>query len=298
MLLAPITDIFCDIDDFYKQHLSDGNNKILPNPERRRQREGSMSASEIMTILVLFHISHYRTFKDFYLSCVLEDLSSEFPMAVSYSRFVFLIPTVLEPLTAYVLSQAGEKTNYYYVDSTKLVVCHNKRISRNKVFKGIAKRGKSSMGWFFGFKLHLVINQKGELINFCLTKGNIDDRKVVPQIMKNLSGLAAGDKGYLGEKLSEELQQHDLKLITKVRKNMKKKMLSAFEKFFFAHRSIVETVIEQLKSICHIEHSRHRSPMNFLVHLVGGLAAYCLKSVKPSVRLRKIDAVTAGLIQN
>jgi hypothetical protein len=215
MLLAPITDIFCDIDDFYKQHLSDGNNKILPNPERRRQREGSMSVSEIMTILVLFHISHYRTFKNFYLSCVLEDLSSEFPMAVSYSRFVFLIPTVLEPLTAYVLSQAGEKTNYYYVDSTKLVVCHNKRISRNKVFKGIAKRGKSSMGWFFGFKLHLVINQKGELINFCLTKGNIDDRKVVPQIMKNLSGLAAGDKGYLGEKLSEELQQHDLKLITK-----------------------------------------------------------------------------------
>ncbi len=298
MLLAPIVDIFCDIDDFYKGHMQSVSTKILPNPARVRERESMMSGSEIMTILVLFHMSHYRTFKDFYCSCVLQDLSSEFPKAVSYHRFVALIPTVLEPMTTYVLYKAGDRTNYYYVDSTKLVVCHNKRISRNRVFKGIAQRGKSSMGWFFGFKLHLVINQKGELVNFCLTKGNVDDRKVVPKIMKNLSGLAAGDKGYLSDKLSEELQQQNLKFITKVRKNMKKKMLDAFEKFFLSHRGIVETVIEQLKFICHIEHSRHRSPMNFLVHLVGGLAAYCLKPLKPSIKLHKLDAIPKGLIHN
>lgn len=298
MLLTPIVDIFCDIDDFYKGYMQTTSAKILPNPGRMRERESTMSCSEIMTILVLFHLSHYRTFKDFYFSCVLQDLSSEFPTAVSYARFVALIPSVLGALTAYVLSKTGDNTNYYFVDSTKLVVCHNKRISRNKVFKSIAQRGKSSMGWFFGFKLHLVINQNGELISFCVTKGNVDDRKVVPQMMKDLSGLAAADKGYLGEKLAEKLQQQDLKFITKVRKNMKKKMLSAFEKFFLSCRSIVETVIEQLKSICHIEHSRHRSPMNFLVHLVGGLAAYCLKPNKPSANLGKFKQAPLRLIHN
>lgn len=126
------------------------------------------------------------------------------------------------------------------------------------------------MGWFFGFKLHLVINHEGELVSFCITKGNMDDRKPVPKLMQGLSGLGVGDKGYIDKKLNEILAQQGLKLITKVRKNMKKKMLDAFEKFFLSQRSIVETVIEQLKFICQIDHTRHRSPVNFLVNLVSG----------------------------
>lgn len=298
MITTPIIEIFCDIDDFYKDFSKNNSAHVLPNPNRRRCRKSQMSASEIMCILVLFHMSHYRTFKDFYFGCVMRDLKIFFPGLLSYNRFVEVQSSVLLPLMAYVLSKAGEKTNLYYLDSTTLKVCHNKRIYRNKVFKGIATRGKSSMGWFYGFKLHLVINHKGEIMAFCLTKGNVDDRVPVEKLTRNLQGLAAADKGYLSKKLEEDLQQNNLKFITKVRKNMKKKMRTAFEKFFLAHRSIVETVIEQLKSICQIEHSRHRSPMNFLVNLVSGLAAYSLKPRKPALKINSLHDLGPALIPN
>jgi hypothetical protein len=283
MILAPIVEIFCDIDEFYKNYVKESANKLLPLPRGKRQRKMQMSESEMMTILILFHLSHYRTFKDFYIDCVLGQLSGEFPKAVSYPRFVALMPRLLVPLTAYVLSRAGKPTGLYYLDSTKIVVCHNRRIYRNKVFKGIAERGHCSVGFFYGFKLHLAINHQGEIVSFCITKGNVDDREVVEELMRGLSGLGAGDKGYISKDLQETLAKQGLKLITKVRKNMKKKILNAFEKFFLHQRSLVETVIDQLKSICHIEHTRHRSPLNFLVNLISGLAGYCLKPRKPSI---------------
>lgn len=287
MLLAPIVEIFCDIDEFYKNHVKKSASKKFPLPKGKRQRKTELSESEMMTILILFHLSHYRTFKNFYIDCVLGQLSREFPKAVSYPRFVALMPRLLAPLTAYVLSRTGKHTGLYYLDSTKMVVCHNRRIYRNKVFKGIAERGHCSVGFFYGFKLHLAINHQGEMMSFCITKGNVDDRQVVEKLTRGLTGLGAGDKGYISKNLQETLEKQGLKLITKVRKNMKKKILSAFEKFFLYQRNIVETVIDQLKSICHIEHTRHRSPVNFLVNLVSGLAGYCLKPKKPSIRRSK-----------
>lgn len=299
MLLAPIVEIFCDIDDFCKHHIKIQKEKCLPLLGKKRgNRTPIMSESELITILVLFHLSHYRTFKDFYLSCVLEDLSECFPKAVSYNRFVELMGRVLELLTSYVLSKAGAQTNLYYIDSTKLVACHNRRIYGHKVFKGIAARGYSSVGYFYGFKLHLAINHQGELISFCLTRGNVNDLSVVSKLTKNLTGLLAGDKGYVSKKLEDELQNQGLKLITKLKKNMIKKVRTAFEKFFLAQRNLIETVIGQLKSICHIEHSRHRSPLNFLVNLVGGLAAYSIKSRKPTVKTTKLSDNEAILIPN
>lgn len=298
MILAPIVEIFCDIDDFYKSHVKQLAAKSLPLPKGKRQRKTEMSESEMMTIMILFHLSHYRTFKDFYLDCILDQLSVYFPKAVSYPRFVALMPRMLEPLTTYVLSKTGKHTSLYYVDSTKMVVCHNRRISRNKVFKEIAERGHSSVGYFFGFKLHLAINHQGELMSFCITKGNVDDRKVLTKLMRGLSGLGAGDKGYIDKKLNETLMNQGLRFITKVRKNMKKRMLNSFEKFFLSQRSVVETVIEQLKSVCQIEHTRHRSPVNFLVNLVSGLAGYCLKPRKPSIKIDKLQPACPALIHN
>lgn len=283
MILAPIVEIFCDIDEFYKNHLKETAKKLFPLPPNKRQRKTKLSESEMMTIMILFHLSHYRTFKHFYLDCVLGQLSREFPKAVSYPRFVALMPRLLAPLTAYLLSRTGKHTGLYYLDSTKMVVCHNRRIYRNKVFKGVAERGHCSVGFFYGFKLHLAINHQGEIMSFCITRGNVDDREVVEKLTQGLTGFGVGDKGYISKKLTESLAKKGLKLITKVRKNMKKKMLSAFEKFFLYQRGIVETVIDQLKSICHIEHTRHRSPVNFLVNLISGLAGYCLKPKKPSI---------------
>ncbi len=283
-MLAPVTEIFCDIDDFCKLYFKQQSIYLLPNPERNRDRESQMSISEIMTILVLFHMSHYRTLKDFYIECVLGDMKNCFPTAHSYSRFVACEHSVLTALLAYLFSRAGNKTGLYFIDSTTLRICHNKRIYRNKVFKGLAERGKTTMGWFFGFKLHLVINHKGELVSFCLTKGNVDDRAVVRHLTKGLTGIMGGDKGYIDNKMTTELDARELRFVTKVRKNMKKKMLSAFERFFLSQRGIIETIIDQLKNLYQIDHSRHRSPINFLVNLIGGLVAYTYRPNKPGIK--------------
>lgn len=297
-MLAPVTEIFCDIDDFCKQYLKQNSVYLLPNPNRKRDRESQMSMSEIMTIVVLFQMSHYRTFKDFYCESVLQDMKNYFPHALSYTRFVACKPAALMLLAAYLLSKTGEHTGLYYIDSTTLRICHNKRIYRNKVFKGIARRGKSTMGWFYGFKLHIVINHQGDLVSFCLTKGNVDDRAVVRKLMANLKGLGAGDKGYLGQALADDLAEHGLRFLTKVRKNMKKKMLSAFEIFFLKHRGIVETIIDQLKNLYHVEHSRHRSPINFLVNTVAALIAYAWRPNKPGIRVDKLQSNLCAVIQN
>lgn len=284
-MLAPIEEIFCDIDDFCKIWFEERSLYLLPSPNRKRQRSCRMSSSEVMTIVILFHLSHYRTFKDYYRDCVQQNMKHYFPKLVSYNRFTEIMSSVLVPLAAYLYSRLGEKTGLYYVDSTPLEVCHNKRIYRHKTFKGIAERGKTSMGWFFGFKLHVVINHKGELAAFCVTKGNVVERAPLEQLFKNLEGLAAGDKGYLSKQKTDSLWAKGLRLITRVRRNMKEKTMNLFERFFLNHRGLVETVIEQLKSICHIDHSRHRKPDNFVVNLLSGLMAYMLRPRKPTLNL-------------
>jgi hypothetical protein len=193
MLLAPIVEIFCEIDDFCKWYEKKKIPKkiTLYKSKKTRNRAKKMTQSEIVTILTLFHLSHYRTFKDFYLSCLRKDLAGFFPIAVSYTRFLELTGRALEVLTAYVLSKVGQKTHLYYIDSTKLVVCHNRRISGHKVFKGIAQRGYSSVGYFYGFKLHIAINHKGELMSFCVTRGNESDLNVASKLSRGLIGILA-----------------------------------------------------------------------------------------------------------
>lgn len=297
-MLAPIVEIFCDIDDFCKCWLSGSNDKLLPNPERKRQRSCRLSLSEIMTIMLLFHLSHYRTFKDYYRYCVEQDLKSYFPNLVSYHRFLELESSVLIPLSTYLLYKAGDATGLYYVDSTSLKVCHNRRINQHKTFAGIAERGKTSVDYFFGFKLHLVFNHKGELMSFCLTRGNVDDRQPLDYLFKGLKGLGAGDKGYLSKKHEEQLAKQGLRLITKVRRNMKKRILTSFEKYFLSQRSLIETIIDQLKAICQIEHTRHRKPDNFVVNLLAGLAAYVVRPRKPQLKINSLPNFSTTLISS
>jgi IS5 family transposase len=188
----------------------------------------------------------------------------------------------------------GEKTGRYVVDSTKMEVCHNLRINRHKVFKELAKRGKTSTGWFFGFKLHVVINHKGELMSFKITTGNTDDRAVVEKLMQGLDGWLFGDKGYISAKLSENLASKGIDLITNVRSNMKKQFIEPIKKWWLGKRRVVETVIGQLKEILHIQHTRHRSPANFLANLLAGLLAYVIKPKKPSVSFAGSITKAAG----
>ena len=209
-----------------------------------------------------------------------------FPALVSYQRFVEWMPSTLIPLSIYLHSGFGQCTGVSVMDSTKIAVCHNRRIKSHKVFKDIGRRGKTSVDWFFGFKLHLVCNDQGELLNIAVTAGNIDDRKPVLTLLKGLSGKVVADRGYISQKLFEQLlTQMGIQLITKLKRNMKNKLMPLIDKLLIRKRSIIETIINQLKNISHIEHSRHRSPVNFLVNLVCGLIAYCHQPKKPSLNI-------------
>jgi hypothetical protein len=258
---------------------------LLASGECQRQRERSLTLSEIMTIVIHFHQSQYRNFKAYYKEYVLKHLRSEFPNLVSYSRFVEFIPSALIPLSVFLRSACfGNCSGISFIDSTALDVCNNRRIAQHRVFEGLAERGKTSTGWFFGFKLHLVVNDRGEILNVMLTPGNVDDRKPVPDLVRNLFGKLVGDRGYISQPLFEELLSNfNLQLIVGIKSNMKNKLMPVFDKILLRKRSIIETIIDQLKNISQIEHSRHRSPMNFIVNLVCGLIAYCRQPKKPSL---------------
>ncbi len=185
--------------------------------------------------------------------------------------------------------RTGKCTGISFIDSTTLNVCHNRRIHSHKVFKGIADRGKSSTGWFYGFKLHLVVNDKGDILSFYLTPGNVDDRdpKTIEILAKDLLGKLFGDKGYLSKNISDILYSKGIQLITKIKKNMKNKLMLMEDKILLRKRAIIETINDQLKNICQIEHSRHRSFTYFAVNIVSGLISYSFIPKKPSLKLDK-----------
>jgi hypothetical protein len=277
--------LFCDVDDFCKIFLPVWNRQLLASGQKQRQRARSLTMSEIMTILIAFHQSHYRDFKAYYTEQVLKSWRSEFPGLVSYTRFVEYIPAALVPLIMFLRTQClGCCTGISFIDSTALDVCLNQRIHSHKVFAGLAARGKTSTGWFFGFKLHLVINDRGEILQFCITPGNVDDRKPVPRLAKQLFGKLFGDMGYISQPLAQTLKSmFNIQLITKLRKNMKNHLMHLADRILLRRRAIVETVIDQLKNISQIEHSRHRSISNFFVNVLCGLIAYCRRPTKPSL---------------
>jgi len=279
-----ILELFCSVDDFWRQFAPSWHQDLLTAGQRQRVRPTQLHPSEIMTIVILFHQSHYRTFKAYYTEYVQRHLQSEFPTLVSYQRFVELMPTILVPLVAYLHTQLGHCTGISFIDSTPLAVCHNARIHSHRVFAGRAARGKTSVGWFYGFKLHLVVNDQGEILAFCLTPGNVDDRHPVPKLATGLVGKLFGDKGYLSQPLAQQLLvTQGLQLITKLRKKMHNRLLDWSDKLLLRKRTIIETITDQLKNISQIEHSRHRSPINFLVNLIAGLIAYCHQPKKPSL---------------
>jgi len=282
-----LTEMFCKYDDFCNEFESQWNKFLIQSGVNSRTRGGKLKLSERMTIFSSFHQSNYRTFKHFYKGYVEQHLKQYFPNLISYERFVSLMPSMLVPLTVFIYSQKGECTGISYIDSTKLAVCANMRIPRNKVFKDIAKRGKSSMGWFFGFKLHLAVNDKGEILAFHISPGNMDDRGPVEGMAQNLFGKLFGDRGYISKKLFDRLMKKSLQFITTIKGKMKNKLMPLVDKILLRKRYIIETINDQLKNISQIEHSRHRSFLNCMVNILGGLSAYCFQEKKPSIRLGK-----------
>ena len=259
--MPSVEELFCSVDDFCQVFEQQWQSQLLSHDLQMRKRKRSLCLSEVMTILIGFHQSYYRNFKSYYLEKVQTQWQSHFPKLVSYNRFIEWIPDTLIPLCGYLRSCFGTCTGISFMDSTCLKVCHNRRINQHKVFKDVAARGKTSVDWFFGLKLHLVINDKGELLNFQVTPGNVDDQKPVPDLLQHLFGKVFADKGYISQKLFEQLMNSvGVQVVTKLKRNMKQRLMSLSDRLLLRKRAVVETVIDQLKNISQIEHSRASLP--------------------------------------
>lgn len=280
-----LTETFCLIDDFCQAFVPEWEKRLLADGHKKRRRAASPCLSELMTLAVLFHQLRFRQFKSFYLLHAQRYLRAEFLGLPSYQRCLELLPRCIVPLSALFDAVKGECTGITILDSSPIAVCDNLRIARHRVFAGIAARGKSSTGWFFGFKLHIAINHRGELLSMKVTPGNVDDRKPVTYLCRNLFGRVYADKGYIAQWLVDRLRQQQVEFITKVRKNMKPVERAPFDQALLRRRSLVETVFDELKNLCHVEHTRHRSYGGFLVNLMGGIIAYCLAPNKPRLPL-------------
>ena len=286
-----VTELFFIADEFCKFFDWMMARYTLKNAGKRPyHRETTLSKAEIMLIIILFHDSGYRCFKHFYLDYVCKHLRHLFPKVVSYNRFVELEREVAIPLALFIKKVLlGKCTGISFVDSTPIRVCRNQRIHIHRTFKGIAQRGKCSMGWFFGFKLHLICNEKGELLNFMITPGDIDDREPLKYnaFVEFLYGKLVGDKGYIGKELFQRLFVNGIQLITKLKSNMTGALMSVSDKLLLRKRAIIETVNDELKNIAQIEHSRHRCFDNFIVNILGAIAAYCMFPKKPCINVQR-----------
>jgi hypothetical protein len=285
-----ITAIFCIADDFCKTFIETINQNALPGPSYRkiRNKPCKLSDSEVITIMTCFHLSGVRNFKAFYTGYVQKHLLEEFPVTVSYNRFVELSQKAIIPMVLMLQTLCNDKcTGISFIDSTALKVCDNRRIHQHRVFKDFAERGHCSVGYFYGFKLHIIINEKGELINFAMTKGNKHDadHDLIMQLTKSLFGKLYGDKGYLSKSLFEKLFYQGVHIVTKIRRNMKNCLMSLKDKIMLRKRAIIECVNDELKNICQIEHSRHRCFNNFIANTVSALLAYCFLPKKPSLNI-------------
>lgn len=272
-----ITEKFCIVDDFGKKF---GYERSYSG--RKPTRTPGLYNSEIVSILIMYYSSGYKTLKDFYLKAM-PGYKSDFPKMPTYERFVELLKRVKNFFMSFLESLLETDEHCYFIDSTEIPVSRLVRASRNKVFKNVAKLGKSSKGFFFGFKLHAIINRRGSLSALNLSTGNIDDRKPVAQMTNGLTGLLVGDKGYISKNLFQKLFEKGIKLVTNIKKGMKSSIRSAQESLSINKRFIIETVFSILKGRLDLVHSRHRSKENFLVHILAVLTTYQLRPNKPSV---------------
>jgi hypothetical protein len=290
-----LVELFCHVDDFCQAFEGHFLRHQLTTRQRPRRRAGQLCLSEIMTLLIWFHQSQYRTFKAFYQHQVCRRLNGAFPRLVSYGRFVELIASALIPLCAYLRQCQGACTGVSFIDSTPLAVCHPRRRHQHRLFAGLAQWGNCSTGWFLGFKLHRVVNDQGPLLNGALPPGHVEDRQPVPDLVGNLFGKLVADRGSIAKKRSKQRKaRYDLPLITKLRANMKNQLLPMADTLLLRKRARIETIIDPLKNIAQIEHTRHRSPINCRVHRIGGLIAYCHQPKKPTLKIEQPHQLKAA----
>ncbi|WP_341747213.1 IS982 family transposase [Candidatus Tisiphia endosymbiont of Dascillus cervinus] len=275
------TAIYCFVDDFIKN--LENNLPTINSSKFKPGVSNYLSISEVLTILIGYYDSYCDCFKHYYKQVILHNYTEDFKL-VSYEHFTKLIGRSMPYLAILLNHLLAECTGLSFVDATGIAVCKNYRISSHKVFKGIAARGKTTKGWFYGLKLHLIIDSEGNLIKVSFSSGNKDDRKGLKGMIFGIYGKVFGDRGYISKELFDDLYDKGIQLITRVKKNMKNILIPIIDKVMLLKRTLIETVIGKLKFLDKLEHSRHRSVTNAFSHMLSCLINYQLLENKPSIK--------------
>lgn len=286
-----ITELFCVIDDFFLKFEATYWQFLKQSHRISRVRAAHLSLSEITFIAIWYKCSHFTNFKAFF-TWLNQDKSSLFNSLPCYQRMIHLINTHQLALHAlHVALMKGQRSQYLWIDSTTLPVCKNQRIQRHKSLAKIATRGKSSIGWFYGCKLHVVMNQFGEIAGSALSNGHVADVKVVEQLVNGLNGKLYGDRGYISQELKSRLQVQGVDLITYHRKNMQSIQLCASDEYHLRQRNKIETLFSLLKGQYNLVTSKARSVHGFLSGIYASLCAYQLAHQnKPKIQIMESSA--------
>jgi hypothetical protein len=282
-----LIEIFCEIDDFVLACEKMCSTKLIGSNSPQSVNKPSITYAEMLCIEILYHHSGYKCFQYYYEQVVLKGaLKTYFPKAPSYNRSVQLKPRIVMLVILYLqCCRLGHLCGLYYAGSTSLSVCNNRRIHSHKVFKMQAVRGKTSTGWFYGFKLFLVVDAFGQIVKVAFTTANTADNnlKQMLKLFGNLQGLVFADKGFINNAATQQLLQRGLHLVTGIRANMKNKLMLMSHKLLLKKRGMTESVNDILKTVCDMEHTRHRSPVNAIINVFAALCAYTHLERLPSI---------------
>jgi len=289
--MIDLTELYVEIDDFCRKICNSLNENLIGMGKVITVDTPGLNLSEILTILVYYHFSRFDCLKHYYLIKMSIGYKKEFTKLPSYNRFVERIKEIAWLAALYLQYKQVSFNGAGYIDSTPLRVSNNKRTGSHKVFKFIAKLGKSSMGWFYGFKLHIVCDFMGNIIKCRITHGAANDLKIGKEMIKDLKGKIFADKGYIGKKEFIELFEKGLILVTGIKKGMKNRLLDIWDKILLKKRSLIESVYNVMKNTLHLEHSRHRSVINAGIYYITTIIAYCWKPNKPQIKFNSQETL-------
>ncbi len=281
-----IIKIFCDVDDSCKEfvRMRVGRPQLAAPGTRRGSRTPSLSEREIITIALLFHFGTYRNFKEYYLNFIRGEKHGFFPAAVSYNRFLELLPRVLVPLARFLGTRGPGGVHGHRLRRLH----HDPRLPQRSALQqpGLRRGGHGRAG-FDGVDARLqappALQRPGEIVRFALTGANARDLDpgVWALFARGLRGHVFADRGYIFAGLSQRLRAQGVRLVTGVCRNMKNRLLPLWEKEMLRKRAIIETINDLLKNTAQIAHTRHRSAGNFTINLLSALGAYCYFDNKP-----------------
>jgi len=282
------TELFCVIDDFFLKFEATYWQFLKQSHLFSRARTAHLSISEITFIAIWYKCSHFTNFKAFF-TWLKQDKRYLFKYLPCYQRMIHLINMHQLALHAlHVALMKGQRSQYLWIDSTTLPVYKNQRIQRHKSLARIASRGKSSMGWFYGCKLHVVMNQLGEIVCSALSNGHVADIKMVEHLVEGLQAKLYADRGYISQDLKSRLKHQGIDLITYHRKNMQSVQLCASDTYHLKQRNKIETLFSLLKGQYNLVTSKARSMAGFLSGIYASLCAYQLtQQNKPKIQIIK-----------